>query len=63
MRVCWWDIGCAPQSKDNRMKLKDLQEQIQEDMLTYLEDYEYFEPMANDLCQIVVDNFKRLEDK
>ena len=41
-------------------ELVSVREQIQEDMLTYLEGYKYFEPMANDLCQIVVDNFKKL---
>jgi len=39
-----------------------VREQIQEDILTYLEGYKYFEPMANDLCQIVVDNFKKLDE-
>ena len=39
----------------------NLKEQIQEDIITYLDGYEYFEPMATDLCQIVVDNFKKLE--
>ena len=59
MRVCWWDIGCAPQSKDNRMKLKDLQEQIQEDILSYFDSvaFVHHDHGRDDLCQIVVDNF------
>ena len=44
------------------MKILEVKEQIQEDILTYLEGYNYFEPMADDLCQIVVDNFKKLDE-
>ena len=44
------------------MNKEECREQIQEDVMTYLDGYEYFEPMAKDLCQIVVDNFKKLED-
>jgi len=44
--------------------IQECKEQIQEDILTYTEDK--FEPwirdvMNDDLCQIVVDNFKHLE--
>ena len=46
------------------MTKEECREQIQEDILAYTEDK--FEPwirdvMNDDLCQIVVDNFKRLE--
>ena len=47
---------------EKELLVATVREQIQEDMLTYLEGYKYFEPMANDLCQIVVDNFKKLEE-
>ena len=48
------------------MTKEECREQIQEDILAYTEDK--FEPwirdvMNDDLCQIVVDNFKKLEDK
>ena len=48
------------------MTKEEVREQIQEDILAYTEDK--FEPwirdvMNDDLCQIVVDNFKRLKDK
>ena len=47
------------------MKTKEeTKEQIQEDILTYLEGYWAFTPygekMKTDLCQIVVDNFEDL---
>ena len=48
------------------MKTKEIREQIQEDILTYLEGYwdftPYGEKMNIELCQIVVDNFKKLEN-
>ena len=48
------------------MKTKEIREQIQEDILTYLEGYWAFTPygekMKIDLCQIVVDNFKKFEN-
>ena len=45
------------------MKTKeDVREQIQEDIRTYLDGF-IFESTADDLCQIVVDNFKRYENE
>mgnify|MGYP006211881027 CR=1 FL=1 len=45
--------------------IQEAKEQIQEDVLTYLEGYWAFTPygekMKTDLCQIIVDNFKTLE--
>jgi hypothetical protein len=39
--------------------IKEVREQMQEDIATYMDGM----PIAiEDLCQIVVDNFKRLED-
>ena len=44
------------------MKTKEeCREQIQEDIRTYLDGF-IFESTADDLCQIVVDNFKRYEN-
>ena len=44
------------------MKTKEeVREQIQEDIRTYLDGF-IFESTADDLCQIVVDNFKRYEN-
>ena len=48
--------------------IKEVREQIQEDMIAYCEaklpfDYKESQSMTDDFCQIVVDNFKRLEDK
>ena len=42
--------------------IKEVREQTQEDIRTYLDEYEIPQPCMDDLCQIVVDNFKRLED-
>ena len=42
-------------------KIPDVEEQIQEDISTYLDgkvDEETFNLILDDLCQIVVDNFK-----
>jgi hypothetical protein len=45
------------------MKTKEeVREQIQEDIRTYLDGF-IFESTADDLCQIVVDNFKRYENE
>ena len=47
---------------EGRMKTKEeVREQIQEDIRTYLNEYEIPQPCMYDLCQIVVDNFKELE--
>jgi len=53
------------------MTNRGLQEQIQEDIITYLEGLpsgwlwhgEEAQEKTDALCQIVVDNFKKLEDK
>ena len=47
-------------------KTNEIREQIQEDILTYMNplldnDYEFTNVNVDDLCQIVVDNFKKLE--
>ena len=39
---------------------EEVREQIQEDIRTYLDEYEIPHPCMDDLCQIVVDNFKDL---
>jgi hypothetical protein len=44
-----------------------IREQIQEDIMTYMDplldrDYELSQSNIDDLCQIVVDNFKNLEE-
>jgi len=45
------------------MKTKEeVREQIQEDIRTYLDGF-IFESTADDLCQIVVDKFKRYENE
>ena len=51
--------------KKNVMTLQELREQLQEDLLTYLEvkgllQFDHVE-IADTVCQIVVDNFKKLE--
>jgi len=43
------------------MNIKEIQEQIQEDIRTYLPHAE--DHVIDGLCQIVVDNFKELDDK
>lgn len=40
--------------------IQECKEQTQEDIRTYLDGF-IFESTADDLCQIVVDNFKKLE--
>ena len=48
--------------------IKSVNEQIQEDIMSYMtiqENSKYLvlpEEMTDDLCQIVVDNFKKLEE-
>ena len=48
------------------IRILDVREQIQEDIMTYMNplldnDYEFTNLNVDDLCQIVVDNFKKLE--
>ena len=45
--------------------IQECKEQTQEDILTYLDGWSftpYSEKMKVDLCQIIVDNFKKLEE-
>ena len=53
--------------------INEVREQVQEDVITYMNGRgathprwlatgTSIQPMIDDLCQIVVDNFKRLED-
>jgi len=42
--------------------IKEVREQIQEDIICYVEAVGGEEENADALCQIVVDNFKKLED-
>ena len=49
------------------MNKNEVKEQIQEDIMAYMgpllyNDYEFTGLNVDDLCQIVVDNFKKLED-
>jgi hypothetical protein len=49
------------------MTKEECREQIQEDIMTYVNplldnDYEFTNLNVDDLCQIVVDNFKKLEN-
>jgi hypothetical protein len=49
------------------MTKEECREQIQEDIMTYVNplldnDYEFTNLNVDDLCQIVVDNFKKLEE-
>ena len=43
--------------------IKEVREQIQEDIICYVEAVGGEEENADALCQIVVDNFKKLEDE
>jgi len=48
------------------MNKEECREQIQEDVIAYMEplldrEYEFTSDNVDDLCQIVVDNFKKLE--
>ena len=51
------------------LKINDIREQIQEDIASYMtvqENSKYLvlpEECTDDLCQIVVDNFKKLENE
>ena len=57
--------------KGLKIRLESTREQLQEDMITYLEGLpsgwvwhgHEAQEKTDALCQIVVDNFKRLEDK
>ena len=42
--------------------LTDLREQVQEDIICYLDEYEIPQPCIDDLCQIVVDRVTQLQD-
>jgi hypothetical protein len=46
-----------------RQLIREAREQVQEDIICYVEAAGGYKENANALCQIVVDNFKRLEDK
>ena len=43
--------------------IKNVREQLQEDIIAYLDDKQVFyrPEFTEELCQIVVDNFKKLE--
>ena len=41
--------------------IKNVREQIQEDIIALREEYGWNDHEVDDLCQIVVDNFKKLE--
>ena len=48
------------------MNKEECREQMQEDVIAYMEplldrEYEFTSDNVDDLCQIVVDNFKKLE--
>jgi hypothetical protein len=51
--------------------IKEVKEQLQEDVITYMEGYtppftftdEEKQSITEDVCDIIVDKFKRLEDK
>ena len=48
------------------MNKEECRKQIQEDVIAYMEplldrEYEFTSDNVDDLCQIVVDNFKKLE--
>tara|TARA_Y100000004_G_scaffold81448_1_gene91473 strand:- start:1412 stop:1618 length:207 start_codon:yes stop_codon:yes gene_type:complete len=48
------------------MNKEECREQIQEDVIAYMQplldrEYEFTSDNVDDLCQIVVDNFKKLE--
>ena len=49
------------------MNKEEVSEQIQEDVIAYMNplldrEYEFTSDNVDDLCQIVVGNFKKLED-
>tara|TARA_B100000085_G_scaffold283402_1_gene313984 strand:- start:27 stop:176 length:150 start_codon:yes stop_codon:yes gene_type:complete len=49
------------------MNKEEVSEQIQEDVIAYMNplldrEYEFTSDNVDDLCQIVVDNFKKMED-
>ena len=46
------------------MNNTDIKEQIQENIIAYIDSKAFLhaEQFKDDLCQIVVDNFKKLED-
>ena len=46
-------------------KIQDVKEQIQEDIITYVDatHHDFPEQIKDDLCQIVVDNFAKIEYK
>ena len=44
------------------MKLQDVKEQIQQDIISLREEYDWNDNEVDDLCQIVVDNFNKFED-
>jgi hypothetical protein len=48
-----------------KIDIINIREQIQEDIICLIEDYGFLshpEFLKDNLCQIVVDNFKKLED-
>jgi len=58
----WKKIGMKIKNRS-----EEVREQIQEDVITYLNplldrDYELSQDNIDDLCQIIVDNFKKLEE-
>jgi hypothetical protein len=59
----------TPSIKDltlmKKIDIINIREQIQEDIICLIEDYGFLshpEFLKDNLCQIVVDNFKKLED-
>ena len=50
------------------MNKAEVREQIQQDVIAYMEplldrEYEFTNDNVDDLCQIVIDNFKKLDEQ
>ena len=50
------------------MNKAEVKEQIQQDVIAYMEplldrEYEFTNDNVDDLCQIVIDNFKKLDEQ
>ena len=71
LNVFQWVCGGESQSgfkiKKNVMTLQELREQLQEDLLCLTDGYlinelgEEYEDFEDKMCQIIVDNFKKLK--
>ena len=60
MNGTWTNWRTNKMKTKQKLNLADVREQIQEDIMTFMDGQD--DSVIDGLCQIVVDNFKKLEN-